>query len=259
MPINLPSTAAKLREAAIQLRIMAVLDRQFAATLAPELVRIGQLAAAAYAAHGLAAADAIVSAQQTDLLPILEAHWLETADVFGNRLSAKEGAKDWQPVAYIKRVPTGVVSPFDAWVNTWGAERVEGISNATRRKIRAAIIEGQKQGLSHAEVANLIKDKTNGKISNRDALLIARTETHSAAMAVQDMTAESYGVPMIREWISTEDDRTRITHRAANGQKRKLGKKFKVGSSWLEYPGDPSGPPYEIINCRCCLHYAVQD
>lgn len=52
---------------------------------------------------------------------------------------------------------------------------------------------------------------------------------------------------------STEDHRTRTTHRAADGQRVALASPFIVGGAELMFPGDPSGPPQETIQCRCSL------
>lgn len=50
---------------------------------------------------------------------------------------------------------------------------------------------------------------------------------------------------------STDDSRTRHTHRDAEGQRVPIGEAFTVGGFSLRFPGDPSGPPQEIIQCRC--------
>lgn len=57
------------------------------------------------------------------------------------------------------------------------------------------------------------------------------------------------------EWSATGDSRTRRTHTAANGQKRKKGEAFRVGSSKLLFPCDSSlgAEAKETINCRCTL------
>lgn len=49
------------------------------------------------------------------------------------------------------------------------------------------------------------------------------------------------------------DDRTRLTHLAADGQVRARGEPFLVGNALLMEPGDPGGPPEEVANCRCVL------
>lgn len=54
-----------------------------------------------------------------------------------------------------------------------------------------------------------------------------------------------------RVWLSTDDARTRSTHEHADGQRVLLGQPFNVGGFELRFPGDPSGPPQEVIQCRC--------
>lgn len=52
---------------------------------------------------------------------------------------------------------------------------------------------------------------------------------------------------------STDDARTRPTHREADGQRTLLTEPFRVGGAALLFPGDPRGPAQEIIMCRCSL------
>jgi hypothetical protein len=52
---------------------------------------------------------------------------------------------------------------------------------------------------------------------------------------------------------STDDSRTRETHRLADGQRVALGQPFIVGGFELAFPGDPDGPPQEVIQCRCTM------
>lgn len=59
-------------------------------------------------------------------------------------------------------------------------------------------------------------------------------------------------------WLSTPDERTRPTHRDANGQVVGIGTAFHVGEALLQYPGDLSTTHLEeIINCRCSLAFRV--
>lgn len=53
-------------------------------------------------------------------------------------------------------------------------------------------------------------------------------------------------------WLATKDPRTRDTHREMNGQTRDWGEPFDSPSgAQLMFPGDPSAPGKEVINCRC--------
>lgn len=53
-----------------------------------------------------------------------------------------------------------------------------------------------------------------------------------------------------KEWLTQQDDRVRDLHQLIDGEKVAMSSKFSNG---LQYPGDPSGAPEEIINCRCTL------
>ena len=53
------------------------------------------------------------------------------------------------------------------------------------------------------------------------------------------------------EWLSSGDAATRETHLLADGQRVDFGETFDVGGAALAFPGDPSGPAGETINCRC--------
>lgn len=56
-----------------------------------------------------------------------------------------------------------------------------------------------------------------------------------------------------KRWHSRRDDRTRATHAAAHGQRVPIGEGFVVGYDQLLFPGDPSGSPGEVRNCRCVV------
>lgn len=84
------------------------------------------------------------------------------------------------------------------------------------------------------------------------ATRIARTEStaawNSGALAALAEEGRTH-----KKWLATKDRRTRDSHLEANGQVVPLSRPFRVGESLLMMPGDPSGPPYETINCRCTV------
>lgn len=92
----------------------------------------------------------------------------------------------------------------------------------------------------------------------RRAVTVARTETIAAVNAgvyrSAQLEAERRGDPApFKQWISTEDTRTRPTHVTADKQRTLLTEPFRVGGAQLLFPGDPRGPAQEVINCRCTM------
>ncbi len=87
------------------------------------------------------------------------------------------------------------------------------------------------------------------------ATVIARTETIGALNAGRTdaftIVAADADEPMELMWLATDDSRTRHTHNEAEGQRVPVGSPFIVGGFELRFPGDPLGPPQEIIQCRC--------
>lgn len=88
------------------------------------------------------------------------------------------------------------------------------------------------------------------------ATVVARTEAIGALNAgrtdaFRALAEEEPDVEFERLWLSTSDNRTRETHREADQQRVPLDQPFLVGGFELMFPGDPSGPPQEVIQCRC--------
>lgn len=128
-----------------------------------------------------------------------------------------------------------------------------------RQHFTSAITQGILQGES---IPNIIKRTDSIFGSNKTAAIrAARTACTSAENAGRVSSYEraaDLGIPLVQEWMATLDERTRETHRAADGQQVEVGEKFNVGGEELEYPGDPAGDPSETYNCRCTLRARVK-
>lgn len=89
---------------------------------------------------------------------------------------------------------------------------------------------------------------------NATALTIAAVTTNAAVFAAA-IAGSFAGAPnrLLKVWHAVMDDRTRLTHRRANGTAVAATEPFIVGGFPMRYPHDPLGPPQEVVNCRCVM------
>lgn len=80
---------------------------------------------------------------------------------------------------------------------------------------------------------------------------LATATVNAATKFAAEVDADSDN--LVLEWVTMHDNDVRTTHREADGQRRRQGERFHVGSSELEFPGDPEGLIADWINCRCVL------
>jgi hypothetical protein len=87
------------------------------------------------------------------------------------------------------------------------------------------------------------------------AEVIVRTEINRAFSYASQRRMEKVAANLPRKprkrWLTSIDGRERDSHRAADGQERDFDEPFDVNGAQLMFPGDPAGPPGEVINCRC--------
>lgn len=91
------------------------------------------------------------------------------------------------------------------------------------------------------------------KPNDNTAEVVARLVASAAVNAGTEAGAEDHEDDLDLEWITMHDRAVRETHRAADGQTRKVGEPFHIGESELDYPGDPKGRLEDWIGCRCIL------
>ena len=119
------------------------------------------------------------------------------------------------------------------------------------KKINAETLQGILQGESMDKIAKRLRNVQ--EMNKTQAIRSARTiVTGAENKGRQDSyaRAEADGIILQKEWIATNDGRTRHSHAALDGVVVDQDKKFDNG---LMYPGDPSGRPEEVYNCRCTL------
>lgn len=135
------------------------------------------------------------------------------------------------------------------------ANQLAGHTTAvTYSKIQAALSEGVSGGESIPDIAARIEAVFTEAKGPR-AELIARTEVISASNGSVERAAISLPEDVVggKQWIAAQDERTRDSHAALDGQIVGRNATFDVGGSAMRYPGDPAGDPAEAINCRCAM------
>lgn len=131
--------------------------------------------------------------------------------------------------------------------------RLVGVGNDIWEAARTELVNGLSAGESMEQLRDRIRGV--GQFTEGRAMNIARTEVMGAVNAASLRQTQFTGLRGIKYWLATDDARTRMSHHIADGQVVPLGDYFRVGADHLQYPGDPSGPPSEIVNCRCTLTY----
>jgi len=121
-----------------------------------------------------------------------------------------------------------------------------------KQNFQAQILQGILQGETIKEIAKRVATGTTKK-DKIAALRNARTAITSAENAGRldsYIRAQKLGMNIAKVWESTNDERTRDSHRKLDGEKRAVGERFSNG---LMYPGDANGSPDELYNCRCSI------
>jgi HK97 family phage portal protein len=134
------------------------------------------------------------------------------------------------------------------WARKYGAVRIKNIHDTTREAIRVQVSDGIAEGESIPEIKKRIQGVMDDA-SNRRATTIARTETHASVQRGSFMTYR-YAEVEKKEWLSTDDSRTRRSHKEMDGEVVGMNDRF---SNKLQHPGDSRGKAEEVINCRCAL------
>lgn len=160
----------------------------------------------------------------------------------------------------------GLTSSQAEWVRNYAEElALDSPLAALNRNLRDKRFDGAVRRA--AETGQPIPAETRDKMvtayKNRALRLraetIARTEAMASLHAAQDEAInqgmDKAGIERSRVkfvWRTARDKRVRDSHQEMDGQEVGPGEKFVTGNgARLKYPGDPSGPAAEVINCRC--------
>ncbi len=294
--------ARKHRERALHTRLMVAHETALEHHLKRVIVDLGHSAARMHRDHGKEGLAQVMGQAPSRIRQVLRPSLLTTALEFAHRLQQKSTPNYAQNLhGSLHDIETKAFETLDQamrdWVDIHVGTRIVQISDSVQAAIQEVIRRGIEEGWSETEIASAIEDATGGEIAGWRARRIARTETHTAANAGQYIAAQSSPLDYTKEWLATEDDRTREDHANANGQRVHMlssfilgGPDFTQGGRFVRnndgsitpvvlpgnrrgnrdltardldagmvamlYPGDPTAPPSQVINCRCTCIYA---
>jgi uncharacterized protein with gpF-like domain len=192
------------------------------------------------------------------LLKIFQAYYLSVMKAFSLRILKAAPVKALVPHLETKDAEDELESFIAQWSQTNAAKKVVKVSATTETRINRAVSYGIQNGLTRAEIGKRIVEKTGESIGAVRAHVIARTEVHAASLVASFESAKSIGA-VTKEWVATEDARTREDHGEVDGDVVAMNEPFLVpstdGEEPMMYPGDPSASAGNVINCRCVLVY----
>ena len=122
------------------------------------------------------------------------------------------------------------------------------------KKINAETLQGILQGESMDKIAKRIMNVQ--EMNKTQAIRSARTiVTGAECKGRQDsyQRAEEDGIVMKREWIATNDSRTRHWHAELDGVEVDIDEPWVNEFGEIMFPGDPSADPANTYNCRCSM------
>lgn len=170
---------------------------------------------------------------------------------------AHEAGFDYTQFTIINQDAVRTLATEDPDLIPWKPEPdVEEDKRWNRQHVQNAVLQGITKGDSMPDVAKRLLPVVN--MDKNAAIRTARTAVNGIEnKGRKDATerVKAAGIPMVEVWSATHDQRTRDTHILLDGTEPDENGMYGKGiiSKLLAYPGDPSGDPEEVYNCRCGL------
>lgn len=200
-----------------------------------------------------AMSDPIITLMVQSALPALPATPPDAAQPIPLPLLPESKAFDWSKLK--PSLPDGLTDRIRReWERIAAADYWRHIGKATAEQLAELIQAGIDAGRKGAA---LVKSVLRGLSAINKVRVggIATTEATGALNAGKRVAADAAGLR--KTWLAVDDELTRESHAAADGQEAGADGLFVVGGEKCEYPGDPSLSAAERCGCRCTV--AVDD
>jgi HK97 family phage portal protein len=126
------------------------------------------------------------------------------------------------------------------------------MSNATRnqmRRIEKRLRDMEADGRTMRQMQMEVRRMLGQRAQWRRTLAV--NVTTASVEGAKNAVYQQGSRFMTKRWHAHDDERTRPSHKAADGQEVRGDQSFRVGIGFLRFPCDPTGPLQEIVQCRC--------
>lgn len=139
------------------------------------------------------------------------------------------------------------------------AERAgEQVQERMTGDIVDAVLDAHDRGLDIEEIAQELSNDVFPDMKTWQARRVAQTCVISASNKGNLTAYKSASGVTGKKWLATDDHRVRESHEDIDGQERELGEPFETGNgNEAMFPGDPSLPASDRINCRCAVSPSI--
>ena len=133
----------------------------------------------------------------------------------------------------------------------------ESIPDMSKRIFGEIMKTAKTEGLTDKELGALLKRNRDASIRSARTIV---TGAENKGRLDSYAKAEADGIILQKEWLSSNDGRTRHTHlpKSQGGVGGEIVDYDEPFSNGLMYPGDGSGDPAEVYNCRCSMTAVVK-
>ncbi len=129
--------------------------------------------------------------------------------------------------------------------------RIRNINDTSYEIIKGILRQANDEGWSIERIQKELR-RNFLEFSRERAVRIARTEMTGVVNRGTIIAYEQIGVET-KEWLATQDEVTRDSHAAADGEVVPIDQPFIRTGYPMDAPGDPTAPPGQVINCRCAV------
>ena len=136
-----------------------------------------------------------------------------------------------------------------------GIVQGESIPDMSKRIFGEIIKTSKTEGLTDKELGALLKRNRDASIRSARTI-VTGAENKGRQDSYQRATDD--GIIIEREWMATDDNRTRRWHNELDGVRVSVNKPWENEFGKIMFPGDPTADGANIYNCRCSMRARVK-